>query len=66
MDDTVSHVYGSTAVRVFPYRSFSEIMNLVMVTLLREILHTQSGKSNNTFSQLFYTKVNNNKKKNKI
>lgn len=41
LDEQSSEIYSTEKIITFPYKTFSETINLVMVTLLRELLQPQ-------------------------
>lgn len=45
LDEVASEVFVTCQVKMFPYRTLRETLNLVMVTLLRELLAYQKGKN---------------------
>jgi len=42
LDNLADDIFVSNSIKVFPYKSFSETLNLVLVSLLRELLHSKS------------------------
>ena len=41
LDSLANDIYVSNSVKVFPYKSFSETLTLVLISLLRELVHAQ-------------------------
>ena len=42
LDNLADDIFVSQTIRVFPYKSFSETLSLVLISLLRELLHQQA------------------------
>ncbi len=43
LDDQATDVFVSEQIKIFPYKTFTEILILVIVSLLRELLQRQKG-----------------------
>ena len=41
LDSLANDIYVTNSVKVFPYKSFSETLTLVLISLLRELVHAQ-------------------------
>lgn len=41
IDEQSMEIYSTGKIQIFPYKTFSETVNLVMVTLMRELLQPQ-------------------------
>jgi phosphatidylinositol 4-kinase len=44
LDEQSAEVFANSHAKVFPYKSVSQTLTLVMVSLLRELLKPQNGK----------------------
>lgn len=44
LDEQAGDIYSLHQIKSYGYKSFSETINLVMVTLLRELLQNQTGE----------------------
>ena len=53
LDVVATEVFASRQIKMFPYSTMRETVNLVMVTLLRELLAYQNGKRNFRFFFFF-------------
>lgn len=53
LDEQANDIYSLHQIKSYGYKSFSETINLVLVTLLREVLHNQTGEGNND-NQFFF------------
>ena len=42
LDSLTNDIFVSNSVKVFPYKSFSETLTLVLISLLRELVHSQT------------------------
>ena len=40
LDDVALDVFTSGGVGIFPYKSFGEVVNLVMISMLRDVLRS--------------------------
>lgn len=47
LDEQANDIYSLHQIKSYGYKSFSETINLVLVTLLREVLHNQTGEDRN-------------------
>ena len=52
LDNLASDIFVSNTIKVFPYKSFSEALYLVLLSLLRELL-----QSSNTLAQYFVNEI---------
>lgn len=48
LDEQANDIYSLHQIKSYGYKSFSETINLVLVTLLREVLQNQTGTGNET------------------
>ena len=45
LDNLADDIFVSSTIKIFPYKSFSETLHLVLISLLRELLHAQTSLS---------------------
>lgn len=45
LDELASDIYSLHQIKSYGYKSFSETINLVLVTLLREVLQNETGNA---------------------
>lgn len=57
LDEQAGDMYALRQIKVYGYKSFSETINLVLVTLLRELLQNQRGKTRDTYLIININKI---------
>lgn len=58
LDNVTGDVYAMNLVKQFPYKSFSETLNLVLVSLLRQLVKSNSGCQSHVDPSIFFAPPN--------